>query len=84
MNKKDNGHYIGLDRGKLPEGHKEFISGVRTESGNHKDGKRYPHGKKNPDLDNLEAGDPANNKEKGDDREDQVWEADDEGPHHWR
>jgi len=40
------------------------ISGVGTESGNHKDGKRYPHGKKNPDLDELEAGDPANNKAK--------------------
>ena len=33
MSKKDNGHYIGLDRGKLPEGHKEFISGVQTEEG---------------------------------------------------
>ena len=60
------------------------ISGVGTESGNHKDGKRYPYGKKNPDLHNLEAGDPANNKEKGDDREDQVWTADDDRPHHWR
>ena len=64
MNKKDNGHYIGLDRGKLPEGHKEFISGVQTESGNHKDGKRWLKGKKRPDLDNLEAGDPSNNKAK--------------------
>jgi len=65
MNKKDNGHYIGLDRSKkLPEGHKEFISGVQTESGNHKDGKRWLKGKKRPDLDNLEAGDPSNNKAK--------------------
>ena len=62
MAKKDNGHYIGLDR--LPEGHKEFISGVQTESGNHKEGKRFPHGKKNPALDDLEAGDPSNNKAK--------------------
>jgi len=60
------------------------ISGVGTESGNHKDGKRYPHGKKNPDLDEIEAGDPANNKEAKDDREDQVWTADDVRPHHWR
>ena len=64
MSKKDNGHYIGLDRGKLPEGHKEFISGVKTEAGNHKDGKRFLHGKKRPDLDALEAGDPDNNAEK--------------------
>ena len=46
------------------------ISGVGTESGNHKDGKRYLHGKHNPDLDNLEAGDPANNKEKEDVKKD--------------
>lgn len=87
MSKKDNGHYIGLDRNKeLPEGHKNghYISGVDTESGNHKDGKRFPFGKKNPALDDLEAGDPNNNKEVKDDREDQVWTADDARPHHWR
>jgi len=62
MSKKDNSHYIGLDRNKkLPEGHKEFISGVKTEAGNHKDHKRWLHGKKRPDLDALEAGDPDNN-----------------------
>jgi len=63
---KDNGHYIGLDRNnKLPEGHKggHYIAGVQTEEGNHKDGKRWLKGKKRPDLDALEAGDPANNKE---------------------
>jgi len=68
MAKKDNGHYVGLDRGKdgLPEGHKggHYISGVDTESGNHKDHKRFLHGKKNPALDALEAGDPDNNREK--------------------
>ena len=61
---KDNGHYIGLDRNnKLPEGHKggHYISGVQTEEGNHKDGKRWLKGKKRPDLDALEAGDPDNN-----------------------
>jgi len=61
---KDNGHYVGLDRGKkLPEGHKggHYIAGVQTEEGNHKDGKRFLHGKKRPDLDALEAGDPDNN-----------------------
>ena len=80
------GEYIGLTRGREVEGKKngEFISGVQTEQGNHKEGKRFPHGKKNPDLDNLEAGDPANNKEVKDDREDQVWKADDVRPHHWR
>jgi len=45
------------------EGHKggHYISGVATESGNHKQHKRYLHGKKRPDLDALEAGDPDNN-----------------------
>lgn len=65
MSKKDNGHYIGLDRDKkLPEGHKggHYISGVDTEQGNHKDGKRWLKGKKRPDLDDLEAGDPNNNR----------------------
>ena len=59
---KNKGYYIGLDRPKF-EGKKngEFISGVQTEEGNHKDGKRFPFGKKNPALDDLEAGDPANN-----------------------
>ena len=62
------GIYIGLTRGEV-EGKKngEFISGVQTESGNHKDNKRFPYGKKNPELDDLESGDPNNNKEKGDD-----------------
>ena len=60
------------------------ISGVGTESGNHRDGKRWLKGKKRPDLDEIEAGDPANNKEAKDDREDQVWTADDVRPHHWR
>ena len=48
------------------EGHKNghYISGVQTESGNHKDDKRFLHGKKRPDLDTIEAGDPINNKEK--------------------
>jgi len=67
MARKDNGHYIGLDRDKkLPEGHKggHYISGVQTEEGNHKDGKRWLKGKKRPDLDALEAGDPDNNAEK--------------------
>ena len=42
------------------EGHKggHYISGVATESGNHKDHKRWMKGKKRPDLDALEAGDP--------------------------
>jgi len=65
MSKKDKGHYIGLDRdNKLPEGHKNghYIAGVQTEEGNHKDGKRFLHGKKRPDLDALEAGDPDNNR----------------------
>lgn len=41
------------------EGHKggHYIAGVGTESGNHKDGKRFLNGKKNPVLDALEAGD---------------------------
>jgi len=65
MKDKDNGIYIGLIRGEV-EGKKdgEFISGVGTEEGNHKDHKRFLHGKKNPALDDIEAGDPDNNKEK--------------------
>jgi len=49
-------------KGKI-EGHKggHYISGVDTESGNHKGKKRYLNGKKRPDLDALEAGDPDNN-----------------------
>ena len=45
------------------EGHTNghFISGVGTEENNHKERKRYLHGKKRPDLDALEAGDPDNN-----------------------
>jgi hypothetical protein len=41
------------------EGHKggHYISGVDTESGNHKDHKRFLTGKKRPDLDELESGD---------------------------
>jgi len=49
-------------KGKI-EGHKNghYIAGVDTESANHKEGKRYLHGKRRPDLDALEAGDPDNN-----------------------
>jgi len=63
---KDNGIYIGLLRGEEIEGKKngEFISGVQTEEGNHKDKKRFLNGKKNSALDDLEAGDPDNNREK--------------------
>jgi len=45
------------------EGHKggHYISGVATESGNHTHKKRWLKGKKRPDLDALEAGDPDNN-----------------------
>lgn len=45
------------------EGHKggHYIAGVATEEGNHKDHKRWLHGRKRPDLDALEAGDPDNN-----------------------
>jgi|APSaa5957512576_1039674.scaffolds.fasta_scaffold138472_1 hypothetical protein len=44
-------------------GHKNghFISGVDTESNNHKDDKRFLNGKSRPDLDAIEAGDPVNN-----------------------
>ena len=47
---------------KIP-GHEggHYIAGVQTEEGNHKDGKRFMHGKRRPDLDALEAGDPDNN-----------------------
>ena len=38
-----------------------FISGVDTESTNHKDKKRWMKGKKRPDLDSIESGDPGNN-----------------------
>jgi hypothetical protein len=55
------GHYIGLDRPKFNK-KDEFISGVQTEEGNHKDNKRWPFGKKNPELSDLEAGDPMSNK----------------------
>jgi len=43
------------------EGSKKFISGVLTESENHKEKRRWLKGKKRPDLDALEAGDPDNN-----------------------
>ena len=43
------------------EGSKKFISGVLTESDNHKEKRRWLKGKKRPDLDALEAGDPDNN-----------------------
>lgn len=72
-----NGEYIGLNRGKdntLMEDKKSskipgqtnghYIAGVGTEEGNHKDHKRWLHGKKRPDLDALEAGDPDNNVQK--------------------
>ena len=47
---------------KIP-GHEggHYIAGVQTEEGNHKDHKRFLHGKHRPDLDALEAGDPDNN-----------------------
>lgn len=38
-----------------------FISGVDTESTNHKDKKRWFKGKKRPDLDAIESGDPTGN-----------------------
>jgi len=45
------------------EGHKggHYISGVQTESDNHKNKKRWMKGKKRPDLDSIESGDPGNN-----------------------
>jgi len=45
------------------EGHKggHYIAGVQTEEGNHKDKKRWLKGKKRPDLDAMEAGDPDGN-----------------------
>jgi len=51
-----------MSKDKIPghtNGH--YIAGVGTEEGNHKDGKRWLKGKKRPDLDALEAGDPETN-----------------------
>ena len=56
--------YMPISKTEKIEGHKggHYISGVATESGNHKDHKRWMKGKKRPDLDALEAGDPDNNR----------------------